>query len=400
MKEKLKVALICHFSNNEIQSIIKPWLKIPEFAPWIPPLVSIFEKCNTTELHVISPHEYIGWNKSFKLRNITYHFFNAHIPLIGRHWPVFLKFDYLSDFQSNKKNVRDIIKKINPDIIHLFGAENAYYSSTILRLRYSHPIVITVQGFISKASFFRNSQLIKKIEIEREIITTINHYITNTESVGRDINILNPTAKIYLKRFPIKIPKAREVKKSFDLVFFAAVCKDKGIEDLLKAVAVVSKIKTDVNLCVIGGGDLTLWKEKAKELNISGNVFWSGFLPTQIDVHDLASTARISVLPTYNDIISGTIVESLFLKLPVVAYNVGSIHEVNRNDKIISLVDKFDIDGLVHSILQLLNNEEFRNEVAEKGYNRAIEMFNYEEEAIRTSFINTYLEVIQDFRTK
>jgi len=73
------------------------------------------------------------------------------MPLSGRHWPGLFKLDYWSDFRLNKNYIKNIIIKINPDIIHLFGAENAYYSSTILQFRNKYPIVITVQGFISKA---------------------------------------------------------------------------------------------------------------------------------------------------------------------------------------------------------------------------------------------------------
>jgi glycosyltransferase involved in cell wall biosynthesis len=398
MINKIVIALICHFSNSEVQSIIKPWKRIPEMAPWIPPIASIFENYHSIELHIISPHEYIYGNKSFQLRNVYYHFYNAQIPIWGRHWPVYLKFDYWSNFFLNKFKVKRFIKKINPDIIHLFGAENAYYSSTILQFANKYPIVITVQGFISKASGTQNNQVKKRIEIENEIIKKFVHYITNTETVGKEIVAINLYAKIYRMNLPIKFPQPINNTKIYDLVFFARVCKNKGIEDLLQAISIIKKEKPDINLCVIGGGKLEIWKEKAAELNISDNIYWAGFLPTQKDVHNKASTARISVLPTYHDIISGTIVESLFLKLPVVAYNVGSIHEVNEKEDIITLVHKFDIEGLAKSILKLLNDQEMQQELAEKGYHRANEMFNTGNDNIRADILNAYYDVIKDFK--
>lgn len=397
MGKKIVIALICHFSNSEVQSILKPWKRIREFAPWIPPLAGIFENDDNVELHIISPHEYICCSKSFRLRNVYYHFFNAHIPFWGRHWPGFFKFDFWSDFFVNKNKVKNIIKKINPDIIHLFGAENAYYSSTILQFTNKYPIVITIQGFVSKASDTQNDKVKERIEIEKEIITANNYYITNAEAVGKDIIAFNQYAKIRQINLPIKIPQPKDVKKQFDLVFFARVCKDKGIEDLLQAVSIIKKEKPDISLCVIGGGMLDDWKSKAKDLNISENVNWAGFLPIQKDVHDMASTARISVLPTYHDIISGTIVESMFLKLPVVAYNVGSIHEINTKEEIISLVEKLDINGLAKTIITLLNVPKLQQEIADKGYARAHEMFNTGNDKIRTDIRNAYSEVIKDF---
>jgi len=150
-------------------------------------------------------------------------------------------------------------------------------------------------------------------------------------------------------------------------------------------------------LCVIGEGKSESFKKLALDLGIQENVFWAGFLPTQDDVHKLASQAKISILPTYHDIISGTILESLFLKIPVVAYNVGSIHEVNEKEEIISLVEKQSINGLAQEIEFLLDNPDVRRKRAEKGYRRAHEMFVHSDDEIRESLFNAYWEVIRDF---
>lgn len=223
------------------------------------------------------------------------------------------------------------------------------------------------------------------------------HFGYRTETMGADIKAINKEATLHWHHYPMQEICPVDVEKQFDVVFFARVCKEKGIGDLLEAVAEIKKEKPDISLCVIGGGKTDIWKEKAKELGISGNVFWAGFLPAQKDVHKMASAARISVLPTYHDIISGTIIESLFLKIPVVAYDVGSIHEVNQHEKIITLVDKFDINGLAESVLLLLNDSKLRQEIAEKGYTRVHEMFSTSVDVIKTEFLNTYSNVINDF---
>lgn len=174
--------------------------------------------------------------------------------------------------------------------------------------------------------------------------------------------------------------------------------KDKGIHDLLQAVATIKKTKENIQLCAIGGGNIEEFKQLTEELGISNNVYWAGFLPTQRDVHQLASAARISVLPTYHDIIPGTIIESLFLNIPVVAYNVGSIHEVNEKEDIISLVDKLDVNGLANAIEHLLDNPEKRKEIAEKGHQRAVEMFMHSDEEVKMSLLNAYRKIINDFK--
>ena len=185
--------------------------------------------------------------------------------------------------------------------------------------------------------------------------------------------------------------------KKFDLVFFARMSKDKGIEDLLRAVSIIKKHKPDISLCAIGGGKPDYFKNLASDLGIEKNVFWAGFLQIQEEVHKLASIARISVLPTYHDIIPGTIIESMFIKLPVVAYNVGSIHEVNKHRMIISLVTKGDIEALANAILGLLKDENLQKRRANLGYQRAIEMFTTSNDEIRENLFEAYRAVINDF---
>jgi len=65
MRKKLTIAWICHFTNSEIQHIIKPWNRINEIAPWITQLAKLFESEKRIELHIISPHEYIRGIQEF-----------------------------------------------------------------------------------------------------------------------------------------------------------------------------------------------------------------------------------------------------------------------------------------------------------------------------------------------
>ena len=394
--KKLKVVWLCYFSNQLVQDTLNPWKKVGEFAPWISSMIPLFENDSEVELHLISSQEWISGSKNFENNNVIYHFFNKGIPFSGRHWPGFFRFDLWSDFFVLKRRINQIIKKIQPDIIHLHGTENDF-SASILQFKNKYPVFITIQGFIHKSSSITRAVVKRKIN-ELQIMKLFRHFGYRTETMGEDIRSLNHEAILHWHRYPGKEIKPIKNEKKFDLVFFARISKDKGIEDLLQAVTMIKKEKPDISLCVIGSGNIEPFKKLALELEINNNVYWAGFQPKQEDVHMLAASARICVLPTYHDIISGTIVESLFLKLPVVAYNVGSIHEVNKHEDIISLVEKQDVKGLADSILLLLKNEELQKERAEKGYLRALEMFSTSNNEIRNDLLKAYKIVIEEFQ--
>lgn len=393
----MKVVWLCHFTNYEVQEILKPIKKVNEIAPWISSLIRLFENRDDIDLHIVSQHDWLPGDKNFVKNGITYHFINKGMPFIGRHWPGFFRFDRWTDFYHFKKRVAKIINKINPDIIHLHGAENEFCTA-ITQFKGKYPVFITIQGFIHHSSYGQGKSFQERCQKEIEIIKTFENFGYRTETMGKDILKVNPKARLYWHYYPFKKIAPTDVGKKFDIVFFARLSKDKGIEDLLKAISIIRKGKPDISVCVIGGGKKDNLVELSSTLGISENVFWAGFLPTQEDVHRLVSTAKIGVLPTYHDIIPGTIIESLFLKIPVVAYDVGSIHEVNQKEEIISLVEKGDIEGLAKGILTLLNDEELCQQKAVIGYKRAMEMFFHSAEEIRASIIRAYKDVMSKFK--
>lgn len=393
----MRVAWICHFSNAEIQNILHPGIITNENAPWITQLAKLFETESSVELHIIAPHAHIMWYKQFTLRNIHYHFFNPKINFFRWSLLDIFNLNIKTEFIYNKLFIRHIVKKINPDLIHLHGAENAANPSSLFQFKKIYPVLITVQGFVSHSSEKADMYTQKRIEIEKRVLSTFKHFGYRTKTMGEVIRSFNPHAILHWHCYPFAEIIPIETEKKYDIVFFARVSKDKGIEDLLKALSIIKRQIQDVKLCVIGAGSSS-FKNMADQLGLSENIYWAGFLPKQEDVHKLAASARISVLPTYHDIISGTIVESMFLKLSVVAYAVGSIPEVNDKEECITLVTKGDVNALAEKILWLLTNPEVMTLQIERAYIRAIEMFDNSKTP--GDLLDAYKEVIHDFKKK
>ena len=95
--DKIKVAIITHFSNEHIRNRLKlseykfdNWIRSlvgqksnrfqKDFAPWITLLIKEFELRQDVELHIIAP--YMGLAKrieEFEDKGIFYHFFNCDL---------------------------------------------------------------------------------------------------------------------------------------------------------------------------------------------------------------------------------------------------------------------------------------------------------------------------------
>ena len=287
-------------------------------------------------------------------------------------------------------------------MIHLHGAENAYYSSTILQFIKKYPCILMVQGFISHTSRTINKLIYKRISYEKKIIATIPNAFYRTRQMAEELKTINPSIHLFKSLYPYTFTQiqSENIEKKYDIVFFARVTKDKGIGDLLEALAILKKCQTDISLCVIGNGELDKYKQYANSLGLTENVYWAGFLPTQQEVHRLVVQAKISVLPTYHDIMPGGVVEAMMLGVSVVSYNIENNQEINEKEEVISLVEKGNVHALAKAMQELLDNQELRNERSKKGMKRAKEMFVFEDEEIRISLLKGYINAIKVFQNK
>jgi len=403
--KKLKVVWLCHFVNQEMLTYFKK-SKGHEFAPWISVMIDLYKRENTFELHIVAPNVMTNKDETFTKDGVNYHFYK-YIPLV----PVFnryfrkiyytLKIEQLTDCHWIKKKVPSIINKIKPDIINLHGAENPYYSSGILPLIGKYPLLTSIQGFV-RQSINKSLETTQRIRIEEEIIKKSKYFGTRTQDMDNVVLEINPSAKLYFHSYPLKIPKIFKDNiggnEPIDCIYFARVTKDKGIEDLLDAIAIIKSFKPNINLHVIGSGTIPyMWflKLKCKKLNIQENVHFIGYMDTQDDIYNYALKAKVYVLPTYHDIIPGTLFESMFIKLPAICYGVGGIPDVNIDEENIIIVEKLNIEELVSSIILLLDDPKLRQKLANKAFIWANNKINNNENTIK-ELHTTYKSILKN----
>lgn len=390
----MKVVWLCHLNNEYISNKLGVKNTI-EFAPWMCRLEEIFEKFNDVEIHIISPHPGILRERYFTKENIHFHFFPFMIPIIPKRINHF--FHNYSDFILIKKSIKRIINGIKPDLIHLFGTENAYFSSSIFQFRKKYPVFITVQGFANLLST-HDYQVRKRKKIEIRIIKMFKVFGIRDEAMRSYLKEINPDIRFIYHELSPYIPKYKvtpATEKLFDIIFFASVTKSKGVEDLIKACSIIEKGRKELRVCIVGPADphyIKYLKKLTDDLGISENIVFSGVLKSLDDVHKLVVKSSVTVLPTYADTIPGTIVESMFMGVPCVSYSVGGIPSLNEKKEIIKLVDIGDISNLAKEIMSLLSNKELYDEIAREAFNYVYN--RWQDESIYNSILAAYKEIL------
>ncbi len=398
--KKLKVVWLCHFANQEMTNYFNT-PGVNEMTPWINNLIDLFKTRTDVDLHIVAPNVFTNRNCSFVKESVNYHFYPLRLPLIPKKVNTLFKLLFGTDYKFIKSQISKIIHKIDPDIIHLHGAENPYYSAGILPLIGEYPALLTIQGFARKASSI-NKEVKKRIAYEELIIKNIKYFGVRTGDMKEVLLSLNPKAKFFFHNYPFTIPKHTKSNEStFDIIFFARISKDKGIEDLLQAMKLMKRVKPDISLMVIGSASksyLLKLQLMCRQLQITTNVKFLGFMKTQNDIYKIAVKAKICVLPSYHDINPGTIIESMYMKLPVVTYNVTGMSELNEKKNTVMLVEQRNVNQLAEKTIQLLKNTDLQNTLAQNAYTYAQERFNNNN--IPNDILNAYQSILTESRIR
>lgn len=399
--KKMKIVWVCRFSNPDIVSRFKIARENKkDRAPWINGLIKMFEEMYDIELHIVAPNMFNNTNYQYCQKNVTYHLYKTTFFL---HYRVYnkLQINRKTNFYFLKQRINKIIKQIDPDIVHFHGAENPIYSSAALSVIDLYPTLITIQGFISQDENANSLYALKRKEIEINILKKAYNFGVRTEDMKLYIAKFNNKAKQYWHNYPINKPNVKFIEskiiKEYDFAFFGRVSPENGIKDLLFALFLIKKRKNDVSLVVVGyigcgyGDEL---RKYCKSLDIEDNVTFKGFLPTQEEAFNEVVKAKIDVLPTYYDIIPGSIIECMYLGIPVISYSVGGIPELNFERESLILTKKGNVNLLAEKMDFLLNSPSKRVELVHNAKITVEERFN--NSVIYDDLIGIYDEIYNE----
>ena len=186
-------------------------------------------------------------------------------------------------------------------------------------------------------------------------ITIINNeYKKNLRIPFENIYLLNPSNAIDNE---IKLYRAEE--KNNQVIFYARLIYQKGLFDI---VYVHKRILESYRIKLIISGKFQREFEKkeffrlVKKLGLENWIEYVGVLSDK-DLYSELSRSKLMIYPSHSDSFSISVLQALFLHVPVVAYDIPGL-SLYKNFKCVAMVKEFDTESMAGKAIEFLNTEE------------------------------------------
>jgi glycosyltransferase involved in cell wall biosynthesis len=157
------------------------------------------------------------------------------------------------------------------------------------------------------------------------------------------------------------------IRKQYDLVACCRLVPNKGLDELLKAIAILKGEGKTVTLLIIGDGPLRgILDRRAKVLQIHEQVTFTGWLGSSVEVVSKVKQARAFVLSSKSEGGPRSALEAMACGIPVIATPVGVMSEVIESGENGFLTTGTPQD-LAQKIRSLLSQEHLQTVMGERA---------------------------------
>lgn len=238
------------------------------------------------------------------------------------------------------------------------------------------PEIIQNSDMIITVSEFSKKDIIRIFDVEEGKIK-VTHLAAD--------NFFRPLNKEETKLF---LKNRYNINSDF-ILYLGGFSPRKNVKSILVAFSRIYKhLSKDLKVVIIGQSkDEHAYLIKLSEsLGISDRVHFTGYVPYE-DLPYFYNGCDLFVYPSLYEGFGLPPLEAMSCKTPVITSNVSSIPEVVGDSAV--LVNPFDTEELKNVMEKVLEDENLRNSIAEKGYLRSKE-FSWDKTAAKT--LNVYEE--------
>ncbi len=290
------------------------------------------------------------------------------------------------------KQFAELVAKESPDVIQANAGDTLkFVVLSKLFFRWKTPIVFRNAN---KVSDFINSW--PKLIFNKSLMSQVSHVISVSELCRQDFTSTysflpakTTTVPIGIELQAVSPVLSDDVKAIFSsgnvLVHVGSFVPEKNHAGLIRVVETLLAKGLDIKLVLLGDGKLrSVIEQQITDKKLADRIFLLGY---RSDVLSIMTNARALVMPSIIEGLPGVILEAMYCRTPVVAYNVGGISEVVKPGETGWLVKAGDEDGFVRAISEVLQSTNLEG-IKDNAYNLVVS--EYDNRVIAKRFLEVY----------
>lgn len=257
------------------------------------------------------------------------------------------------------------------DIAHLHVAERGsfYRKAFILKTLKRFGIKVILHHHGAEFDLFYDGLSDKRKKHVNKILRMADLNIVLSQRLVQMIKGKSPEAKVEVLYNAVNVPPSNPYTlRSRNVLFLGRLGKRKGTYDLLEAIKKLDGIlPVDVKFYLCGDGEVEEVKKEVKEMGITRRIAHIGWTDGQQKENFMAQS-MMNVLPSYNEGLPMTILETMAHGIPNISTSIASIPEVLHDGKNGFLITPGDVGTLSKSILQLIADDHLRVRFSRASY--------------------------------
>lgn len=292
-------------------------------------------------------------------------------------------------------------KKADPLILHAHDWL-AHYASNGLKQKYHLPLVATVHA----TEYGRNNGIRTPVQtyinsVEWELQYQAWRVIVCSEYMKRECEFAlhAPWDKMDViyngvdaKKFEIHFPeperaafRAQFAAPEEKIVFYVGrMVREKGVQVLIEALPKIRWGYHDTKLLIVGGGYRDHLVNLSQYIGMQRHIYFTGFVPDD-ELLKIYKIADIACFPSLYEPFGIVALEAMAARVPVVVSDAGGLPEIVQNGITGTTTYAGNSNSLADGILSILHGPERAKSMADAGYERAVNVFNWGRIAKQTS---------------
>lgn len=295
-----------------------------------------------------------------------------------------------------QQNLKFILNKIHPDIIHLQWPSLLPWFEEVLRDQKT-PIVLSQRGTQNNVRPFINEEA---MEYLREWYPKISGFHSVSHSIttrGNKIwNSSKKVGKVIYTGLPfeeIKFSEHYKRNNSLQLLSVGRAHWIKGYNYALRTCKILKERNVDFHYTIIGGAGNEELQFLVEDLGLGEDITLQERLP-QTTIFKLMQNASLLLLSSVEEGIPNVVVEAMAIGLPVLSTDCGGISELINNSVEGWLVPIRNPEAMAEGVIDFLNQSDKQIEKIRIAARKKVELQHSEESMVRgmEEFYETVLD--------